>query len=94
MDRREQLLTHANRFLQYVNKPDTDTDKLSRYISRDLVTQLAYPGEPSGYEGLKNLIAKLHGALHDYSLTVLSSMIDEKQNKVVFFVKSSGVQAG
>jgi hypothetical protein len=94
VDLREELRQRANGFLDYINQTSPDLEKLSEFISSDLVTKLAYPGEPSGFQGCKSLLAKLHGALDRYSLTPLSSVIDEREQKVVFFVKSSGIHAG
>jgi hypothetical protein len=94
MDRREQLRLLADRFLEFANKPHPDPEKLSAFLAKDLITRLTYPGEPSGYTGLKNLIAKLHGALHSYSLTLVTPIIDEVDSKVVYFVKSTGIQNG
>jgi hypothetical protein len=63
-------------------------------LALDLETPLTYPGAVSGFAGVKGIIEKLHGALSEYSLTVLTSVIDEQESRVVFFVKSSGVQTG
>ena len=92
--RREQLRTVADRFLQFVNTPGADPENLATMLALDLSTPLTYPGAVSGYAGVKGIIQKLHGALSDYSLRVLSPVIDEKECRVVYFVKSAGVQTG
>ena len=94
MNRREQLRFHADRFLAYVNKSDVDPEKLSAMLALDLEPPLTYPGAVSGFEGVKAIIEKLHRALSQYKLTVLAPVIDEQECRVVFFVKSSGIQTG
>lgn len=94
MNRREQLRRVADRFLAFVNKTEIDTDKLSSVVSLDLETPLTYPGAVKGFAGVKGIIEKLHDALSDYSLSVLTPVIDEQECRVVFFVKSAGVQIG
>lgn len=91
---REQLRVIADRFLEYVNTPDSDPNKLPSLLSQDLKTPLTYPGSPSGYVGAKGIIEKLHSALSDYHLKLLTPVIDEQECRVVFFVKSMGVQTG
>lgn len=94
MNKREQLRQIADRFLAFINKSDVDPDKLATMLAMDLKTPLTYPGAVSGYEGVKGVIQKLHGALSEYSLTILTPVIDEQESRVVFFVKSTGVQTG
>jgi hypothetical protein len=91
---REQLRAFADRFLNYVNTPDSDPDKLTTLVAQDLITPLTYPGAPSGYVGVKGIIEKLHAALSDYSLKLVTQVIDEEECRVVYFVKSVGVQTG
>lgn len=92
--RREQLRIVADRFIEFVNTPGGDPDKLSTMVALDLITPLTYPGATTGYAGVKGIVQKLHGALSDYSMKVLTSVIDEKESQVVFFVQSAGVQTG
>jgi hypothetical protein len=92
--RRQLLREYADRFLETVNTPSIDLDTLQSLISKDLVTPLTYPGEKSGYVGVQGILKKLHGSLSNYSLKLLSPVIDEDENQVVFFVKSCGVQTG
>jgi len=94
MNRREQLRFHADRFLAYINKSDVDPEKLSSMLAIDLVTPLTYPGAVSGFAGVKSIVEKLHSALSNYKLSILAPVIDEEECRVVFFVKSSGVQTG
>jgi hypothetical protein len=91
---REQLRAFADRFLDYVNTPDCDPSKLASLVAQDLETPLTYPGAPSGYVGVKGIIEKLHAALSDYQLKLLTPVIDEHESRVVYFVKSMGVQTG
>jgi len=92
--RREQLRVVADRFLDFINTPGGDPAKLSTMVSSDLVTPLTYPGATTGFEGMKGIVQKLHSALSDYSMKVLTAVIDEKESHVVYFVKSAGVQTG
>jgi len=94
MNKREQLRQVADRFLAFINKADVDPNQLSSMIALDIETPLTYPGAVSGYAGVKGIIEKLHGSLSEYSLTVLTPVIDEQECRVVYFVKSSGVQTG
>jgi hypothetical protein len=94
MTRREQLRVVADRFLEFVNTPGEDPEKLSTMAAMDIVTPLTYPGATTGFAGVQGVIQKLHGALSDYSMKALTAVIDEKESKVVFFVKSAGVQTG
>jgi len=91
---REQLRALADRFLDYVNSPDSDPNKLLGLVAQDLKTPLTYPGAPSGYVGVKGIIEKLHAALSEYQLKLITPVIDEQECRVVFFVKSMGVQTG
>ena len=91
---REQLRAFADRFLDYVNTPDSDPNKLLNLVAQDLKTPLTYPGAPSGYVGVKGIIEKLHAALSEYQLKLLTPIIDEEEGRVVYFVKSMGVQTG
>jgi hypothetical protein len=92
--RREQLRMVADRFLEFINTPGGDPDKLSTLAALDLITPLTYPGAPTGFAGIKGTVQKLHGALSDYSMKNLTTVIDEKESRVVIFVKSTGVQTG
>jgi len=64
------------------------------FLAPDLKTPLAYPGTPSGFDGTVALIKKLHGALTKFSLDLVAPVVDEVEGRVVYFVKSSGVQTG
>lgn len=92
--RREQLRMIADRFIEFINAPGGDTESLSKMLALDLVTPLTYPGTATGFIGAKRIIEKLHNALSDYAMEVLTSIIDEKESQVVFFIKSAGVQVG
>jgi hypothetical protein len=94
MTKREQLVTFADRFLKLINTPGADLNGLDQLIAHDLNTPLCYPGTPSGYEGIKALLQKLHGSLTSWALTVEASVVDDQQSSVVYFVKSAGVQTG
>jgi hypothetical protein len=94
ISRREQLRVLADRFIEFVNTPDIEIDKIHGFLSPDLTTPLNYPGAPSGFIGVKGIIEKLHDALSEYSLTVLTSVVDEEDCRVACFVKSSGIQTG
>ena len=94
MTRREQLRMVADQFLEFINVPGDDPDKLSTMVALDLITPLTYPGATTGFEGIKGIIQKLHSALSEYSMKNLTTVIDEKESRVVFFVKSAGVQTG
>lgn len=91
---REQLRAFADRFLDIVNTPGSDPNKLLNLVAEDLKTPLTYPGAPSGYDGVKGIIEKLHAALSEYHLKLLTPVIDEEEGRVVYFVKSMGVQTG
>jgi len=91
---REILISYADRLLKIINTPKTDLDELGALLSPDLQTPLTYPNTSSGYEGIKSLITKLHGSLTSFALTVISSAVDEKESRVVYFVKSAGIQTG
>jgi len=91
---REELLSYADRFLNIVNLPTSKVEDLADLIAPDVSTPLTYPNTPSGYEGIKALKAKLHGSLTSYALTVISAAVDEKERRVVYFVKSAGIQTG
>jgi hypothetical protein len=93
MTTRDQLLSYADRFLKYINTPNLNPGE-SPPFAKDVVTPLAYSGTPGGYAGLIGIVEKLHGALTDFSLTVVSPVVDEKECRVVYFVKSKGVQSG
>ena len=92
MSTRTQLTAYADRFLKYINTPNLDPQSIP--IAKDVVTPLAYPGMPSGYTGITGIVEKLHGALTDFSLTLESPVVDEQECRVVYFVKSKGVQSG
>jgi len=92
--RREQLRIVADRFLEFVNTPGGDPERLSTMVALDLVTPLTYPGATTGFAGIKEIVQKLHAALSDYSMKILTPVIDEKESRVVFLVKSAGVQTG
>ena len=94
MSARDQLLSYADRFLKYINTPNMDPEYISSFLAHDVKTPLSYSGTPSGYEGITGIVEKLHGALTDFSLTVVSPVVDEKECRVVYFVKSKGVQSG
>jgi hypothetical protein len=94
MSRRELLREYAEKFLDFINTRDVDPDKLALFISKDVVTPLTYPGTDSGYAGVKGVFVKLHEALSDYSMKLLTPVIDEQECQVVYFVKSQGVQTG
>jgi len=91
---RAQLHSYADRFLEIVNNPTADLEELSELLAPDVQTPLTYPNTPSGFNGIKGLIRKLHGSLTSFALTVTSEVVDEKESRVVFFVKSAGVQTG
>jgi len=91
---REQLRILAGRFIEFVNTPDIEIDKIHGFLDPELTTPLNYPGAPSGFVGVKGIIEKLHEALSDYSLTVLTWVVDEEDCRVACFVKSSGIHAG
>ena len=94
MTRREQLRVVADRLLDFINTPGGDPEKLSTMVAQDLITPLTYPGAKTGFDGVKEIVQKLHSALSDYSMKVLAPVIDEKESRVVYFVKSAGVQTG
>lgn len=94
MNKRDQLIQYADRFLKYINNTDFDAEDPNTFLSPDLKTPLAYPGAPSGFDGTIGLIKKLHGALTKFSLTLVAPVVDEVEGRVVYFVKSSGVQTG
>jgi hypothetical protein len=94
MSARDQLLSYADKFLKYINAPDPDPEYINSFLAHDVVTPLSYPGTPSGHEGIMGIVEKLHNALMDFSLTVVSPVVDEKECRVVYFVKSKGVQIG
>ena len=90
----DRLRHYADRFIDFINNSPPDLDKLSSLVAPDIDTPLTYPGMPSGYIGVKKTLEKIHASLIPWSLTVLTSVIDEESSRVVYFVKSSGVQAG
>lgn len=94
MSKRELLRSFADKFLEFINTRDVDPDNLSLFLARDVVTPLTYPGATSGYKGVQGIFAKLHEALSDYRMKLLSPVVDEETCQVVFFVKSQGVQTG
>jgi hypothetical protein len=94
MSTRDQLTSYADRFLKYINHPNMDPSYLPSFLAEDVITPLAYPGAPSGYTGITGIVEKLHGALTDFELSVVSPVVDEKECRVVYFVKSKGVQSG
>jgi len=91
---REELRTLGDDLLEYINTPDPAPDLLSKMVSQDVATPLFYPGMRTGYAGVRELLHKLHGALSDYSMELVTPIIDERAQIVVFFVKSVGVQTG
>jgi hypothetical protein len=95
MTQREELIEYADRFLKYINTTNpADAEDPMNFLAPDLRTPLAYPGAPSGYDGVIGLIKKLHGALTKFSLTLVAPVVDVKESRVVYFVKSAGVQTG
>jgi hypothetical protein len=94
MTQREELIEYADRFLKYINNTNPDAEDPMNFLAPDLQTPLAYPGTTSGFDGTVGLIKKLHGALTKFSLTLVAPVVDEKECRVVYFVKSAGVQTG
>jgi hypothetical protein len=93
MSNRDLLISFADRFLKIINTPG-NLDELESLFAPDVSTPLAYPNTPGGYEGIQSLLEKLHGSLTSFALTVISSAVDEKESRVVYFVKSAGIQTG
>jgi hypothetical protein len=91
---REELRALADRFLLYINTDNADPEELARMVAKDVATPLFYPGMRSGWAGLSDILAKLHGALSDYSMQLVTPVVDEEAQIVVFFVQSVGVQTG
>jgi hypothetical protein len=91
---REELHTVGDNLLMYINTPDPSPEHLSKMVAQDVATPLFYPGMRTGYAGVKELLHKLHAALSDYSMQLVTPIIDERAQTVVFFVKSVGVQTG
>jgi len=91
---REELHTFADDFLKYINTPDANPEQLAKMVAPDVATPLFYPGMRSGYEGVNDILQKLHGALSDYSMQLVTPIIDADSQIVVYFVKSVGVQTG
>lgn len=91
---REELRTLADRFLLYINTDNADPEELAKMVANDVATPLFYPGMRSGWAGLSDILAKLHGALTDYSMQLVTPIVDEEGQIVVFFVQSVGVQTG
>src|ERR1700734_2517385 len=94
MNKRDQLLQFADRFLKYVNNTGFDREDPRTFLAPDLKTPLAYPGTQSGFDVTVALIKKLHSALTKFSLDLVAPVVDEVEGRVVYFVKSSGVQSG
>jgi hypothetical protein len=91
---REELRTLADKFLLYINTDNADPEELAMMVAKDVATPLFYPGMRSGWAGLSDILAKLHGALSDYSMQLVTPVVDEEAQIVVFFVQSVGVQTG
>jgi hypothetical protein len=92
MTQREELIEYADRFLKFINNSHPDDEDPMNFLAPDLRTTLAYPGTPSGFDGTVGLIKKLHSALTKFSLTLVAPVVDEKECRVVYFVKSAGIQ--
>jgi len=91
---RDELRSLADKFLLYINTANADPEELANMVAKDVATPLFYPGMRSGWAGLSDILTKLHGALSDYSMQLVTPVVDEDAQIVVFFVKSVGVQTG
>jgi hypothetical protein len=78
----------------YINTDNADPDELAKMVANDVATPLFYPGMRSGWAGLSDILNKLHRALTDYSMQLVTPIVDEEGQIVVFFVQSVGVQTG
>ena len=91
---REELRIFADGFLKYINTPEANPEQLAKMVAQDVATPLFYPGMRSGYGGVNDILQKLHGALSDYSMELVTPIVDVDAQIVVYFVKSVGVQTG
>ena len=92
---RERLREFADQFLEYVNNPGDDpAGRLAMFLAPDVETPLTYPGAVAGYAGIQGILEKLHNSLSNYSMELITPVVDEKDRTVVYFIKSKGVQTG
>ena len=91
---RDQLLDIATRLLAWINATPVEESKLEALAAKDIVVPIPYPGTTADFAGLVHVTTKIHEVSPDWKMTLTQAVVDEKESRVVFLLRSTGTQEG
>jgi len=91
---RTQLTAISAQLLEWINTPSADPTALATICNESIKVPIPYPGSTPDFDGLVQVTKKVHEASPDWKMTLLETVIDETENKVVALCRSTGTQVG
>jgi hypothetical protein len=91
---REQLLDIVTRYVHFINTSKPEASVLSTIAAENVVVPIPYPGSTPDFQGLMSTTTKVHAASPDFKMSLLDSIVDEKESKVVLLLNASGTHEG
>jgi hypothetical protein len=91
---RAQLTEISAKLLEWINTPSADPTVLATICAESINVPIPYPGSTPDFNGLVQVTKNVHQASPDWKMTLLETVIDETENKMVGLCRSSGTQVG
>src|SRR5579859_2894437 len=91
---RELLEQTVTRLIQFFNTPFAEPTLLSQTLSTSATSSIPYPGCTPDFAGWLQFNHNIYTGAADHKATLLDSVIDETQGKVVLLALCSGTHTG
>lgn len=91
---RAQLVAITAKLLEWFNTPSADPTALATICTESINVPIPYPGSTPDFDGIIQVTKKVHEGFPGFKMTLLETVIDETEHKVVGLCRTTGTQVG